>query len=40
MKSTGKIFALGEYFSASSFMSGASGIENVKNLKAFDASGS
>ena len=37
--SIGKIFALGEYLNASSFMSSASGVENIRNLKAFDSSG-
>ena len=39
MESSGKIFSFREYFSASSFVSSAAGVENVKNLKAFDASG-
>ena len=39
MPSIGKIFALGEYLNASSFMSSASGVENIRNLKAFDSAG-
>ena len=39
VESIGKVFALWKYLNASSFMSSESGVENVKNLKAFDKSG-